>query len=97
MILELMKLQNKRFAFYISFYAFITIFAIVGLVFNVKTMPLNTEIRNLNQAIKQAEDKNKRLLFEMTSKSSLAKIDEIARHKLNMRRPNKIIYLNLNR
>jgi len=94
MILKKMKTSKKRVYFYISAYLFIASFAIVGLMVNIKTVPLNNNIQKLSKKIKKKQEENRYLLFELSKKTALRLIDKKTTAELEMGYPKKIHYLN---
>ena len=88
-----MNTKRKRVYFYTGAYFFIATFAIIGLMINIKTVPLNTHILKQSQQIKKLKEENRFLQFELAKKTALKHIHTKATSDLDMRLPKTIHYL----
>lgn len=68
------------------------IFTLVGLLFNIKTVSLNSEMQRLSSEIRDLKAKNQSLHYHILSQTSLSNIDKIATEQLNMTQPDVIRY-----
>jgi cell division protein FtsL len=87
-----MNIKQRRAFFYFFIYFLITLIAIIGLNFNVRTIPLNEKIRLTNKKIYNIKEENEKLNLVIQNKISLENIERIAT-KLEMKEPRKINYI----
>lgn len=69
------------------------ILAILGLIINIKTIPLNEKIQKLSVEINTLTETHQQLQLEYLEKTSLDKIDKKAREDLLMAPPKKTYYI----
>ena len=70
--------------------------AIIGLNFNVRTIPLNDNIRKISLKIHDIEEENRKLYLTIQEKTNLANIEKIAVTELKMKKAQTINYIRIN-
>ncbi|MCP4051175.1 MAG: hypothetical protein GY730_10780 [bacterium] len=88
-----MNLKNKRLVFYISTYILIALFAILGLIYNTKAIPINENISQTSQKLSKLKEDNRKLYLELHSRTTLEAIEKYAAITLNMVPAPEIHYL----
>ena len=82
----------RRSIFFTIGFITITVFTILGLIFNIKTNIIHDQSKELMQMISQLTHENKELEYKITTATRLDNIEKIAREKLNMQQPKRIHY-----
>ncbi len=96
------KSKNKRKHSTGDVLLYVVFLLIVGFILSlyigqsVKITQLNYELDNLKEKITELEEKNNEFTIELAQKSSLAKIEQVARQKIHMVEPEntEVIVLN---
>jgi cell division protein FtsL len=79
-----MSKRNTRYGIYIKVMGLSLIFALVGLWFYVRTIPLNETNQKLAIQIQQMKEDNRRLELDILSRSNLKAVESIAEDHLHM-------------
>ena len=85
--------ETKTYNILISLVIILTMvfLAIIGLIYNIKTVALNEKIQSFKQKTLELQDENHLLYIEILQMNSLAHLEQIA-EELKMEKPKKIIY-----
>lgn len=76
--------EKRTWSHIFIIYSIVFAIAILGMVFNIKTVPYTTKRHDLILEIQELKEKNRLLLLEISSKKTPEKIEMVATEKLNM-------------
>ncbi|NBV42434.1 hypothetical protein EBR96_06680 [bacterium] len=88
-----MKLTKRRIRLYITMYVIIAVLAVLGLLVNINTIPINDKIQSLSRQVKAVRDENQTLKLALLSETRLERVDQIATEQLHMGPPTQVIYV----
>ena len=69
-----------------------TVFTILGLVFNIKTNVIHHDTKVIMKMLSQIREENRLLEYKIFQETRLDRVESIARDRLHMIEPSRIIY-----
>lgn len=84
-----------RTKFYILMYSLAAIFAIIGLLVNIKTVPLNENMQKLLIKTRALQEDNQALQRHLLQETRLDKIESIASRNLQMVPEHNVKYIHI--
>ena len=69
-----------------------TVFTILGLIFNIRTNVIHNESKSIMTMLAQIKEENRLLEYQVLQKTRLDNIELIARDQLKMVQPKRVIY-----
>ena len=87
------SIKKNQLFFCLVFGVSSLLLAIIGLVINIKTVPLNEAVQSLNKEYIKLEKVNQALKIKLNAELSFEQLDKVASENLSMKAPKKIHYL----
>ncbi len=88
-----LTLEQKRRRMYLRIYAMVLIFSVAGLIINAETMTINEKNRKLLEEIRDLKTANSQMRLQLETATRLQQLEEVAVTQLNMKFPEKTIYI----